>query len=46
MADGDDLFTALGSVTPPYEVQLVRGAEERTVTVGTTAPKGRTPGDA
>ncbi len=46
VADGDDLYTALGSVTPPYDVQLVRGAEERTVTIGTTAPKGRTPGDA
>jgi serine protease Do len=46
VADGDDLFTALGSVTPPYEVKLVRGAEERTVTVGATTPKGRTPGDA
>ena len=44
VTDGDDLFTALGSVTPPYEVKLVRGAEERTVTVG--APRGRTPGDA
>jgi serine protease Do len=44
VADGDDLFTALGNVAPPYEVQLVRGAEERTVTVG--GAKGRTPGDA
>jgi len=44
VADGDDLFTALGSVKAPYEVKLVRGVEERTVTIG--APKGRTPGDA
>jgi serine protease Do len=44
VTDGDDLFSALGSVTGPYEVKLVRGAEERTVTVG--APAGRTPGDA
>ncbi len=44
IADGDDLFEALGAVTPPFEVGIVRGAEERTVTVG--APKGRTPGDA
>jgi len=44
VTDGDDLFDALGSVTVPFEVGLVRGAEERSVTVG--APKGRTPGDA
>ena len=43
-ADGDDLFSALASVSGPYEVKLVRGAEERTVTVG--EPAGRTPGDA
>ncbi len=49
VADGDDLYTALGAVTPPYDVQLVRGAEERTVTIGAKeqkGPKGRTPGDA
>ncbi len=34
VADGDDLFTALGTVTGPYEVKLVRGAEERVVSVG------------
>jgi S1-C subfamily serine protease len=33
IADADDLFDALGSVTPPFELALVRGAEERTVTV-------------
>jgi serine protease Do len=44
VADGDDLFSALGSVTIPYEVKLVRGVEERTVTVG--AAQARTPGDA
>ncbi len=44
VADGDDLFTALGTVSGTYEVKLVRGAEDRTVTVG--EPKGRTPGDA
>jgi serine protease Do len=43
-ADGDDLFAALATVTGAYEVKLVRGAEERSVTVG--APAGRTPGDA
>jgi S1-C subfamily serine protease len=44
VADGDDLFSALATVSGAYEVRLVRGAEERTVTVG--APAGRTPGDA
>jgi serine protease Do len=44
VVDADDLFSALATVKPPYEVKLVRGAEERTVTVG--APKGRTKGDA
>jgi S1-C subfamily serine protease len=44
VADGDDLFSALATVNGTYEVKLVRGAEERTVTVG--APAGRTPGDA
>jgi serine protease Do len=44
VTDADDLFAALGTVTAPYEVKLVRGAEDRTVTVG--GPKGRTPGDA
>lgn len=44
VADGDDLFAALATVSGAYEVKLVRGAEERTVTVGAAA--GRTPGDA
>ena len=44
VADADDLFDALGSVETPFEVGLVRGADEHTVTVG--AAKGRTPGDA
>ena len=44
VANGDDLFDALGSLKPPFEVGLVRGSEERTVTVGT--PQGRTPGNA
>ena len=34
VTDGDDLFTALGGVSGTYEVKLVRGAEERTVSVG------------
>lgn len=42
--DADDLHEALGTLAQPFELGLVRGAEERTVTVG--APKGRTPGDA
>jgi serine protease Do len=44
VADGDDLFDALGSLKPPFELGLVRGTEERSVTIG--APKGRTPGNA
>lgn len=34
ITDSDDLFSALAGVTGSYEVKLVRGAEERTVTVG------------
>ena len=34
VADADDLFAALGGVSGEYEVKLVRGAEDRTVTVG------------
>ena len=44
IADGDDLHDALGLLETPFEIELVRGAEERVVTVG--AAKGRTPGDA
>ena len=44
VADADDLFSVLAGVKTPYPVTLVRGADERTVTVG--AAKGRTPGDA
>ena len=46
IADGDDLFDALGRLSVPFEVGVVRGADERTVTVGGTRPAGRTPGDA
>lgn len=48
IADGDDLFDALGRLSTPFELGVVRGAEERTVSVGaaSTAAKGRTPGDA
>jgi serine protease Do len=34
VADADALFDALSSATPPFEVRLVRGNEERTVAVG------------
>jgi serine protease Do len=46
VADADDLHDALGSVEGTYEVGLVRGAEERTVTVGGASKPERTPGDA
>jgi serine protease Do len=42
--DADDLHEALGAAAQPFDIGLVRGAEERTVTVG--AAQGRTPGDA
>ena len=34
IADADDLFEALGAVKLPFDVVLVRGTEERTVSVG------------
>lgn len=46
IADGDDLHEALGVLTAPFELELVRGAEERVVTVGSSSSTGRTPGDA
>lgn len=45
IADGDDLHEALGVLAAPFEIELVRGAEGRVVTVG-SASGGRTPGDA
>jgi serine protease Do len=36
LADADDLFAALKTLDLPFELRLVRGAEERTVTVGAT----------
>lgn len=45
ISDADDLHDALSTLQTPFELELVRGAEERTVTVG-AAPTGRTPGDA
>ena len=44
IADADDLHDALSALEHPFELGIVRGAEDRTVTVG--AVKGRTPGDA
>jgi len=44
IADADDLHDALGALDLPFELGIVRGAEDRSVTVG--AAKGRTPGDA
>jgi serine protease Do len=43
IADADDLHAALASAEPPFEVKLVRGADERTVQVGAQT---RTAGDA
>ena len=34
IADADDLFAALGELELPFDLKLVRGAEERTVRVG------------
>jgi S1-C subfamily serine protease len=34
VTDADDLYSALGGVSGTYEVKFVRGAEERTVSVG------------
>ena len=48
VSDGDDLFDALGRLSAPFELGVVRGADERTVTIGEAGAtaKGRTPGDA
>jgi serine protease Do len=41
ITDADDLFAALGALELPFELKLVRGAEDRTVTVGAgTAANG------
>ncbi len=40
ITDADDLFAALGAVEPPFEVRLVRGAEEHTVSVGGATATG------
>jgi serine protease Do len=43
--DADDLQDALASLTPPYDLVMVRGADEMTLKVS-GARKERTPGDA
>ena len=43
IADADDLHAALAAVEPPFEVKLVRGADELTVQV---SAQTRTAGDA
>ncbi|MFL5686702.1 MAG: S1C family serine protease [Chloroflexota bacterium] len=45
IADADDLQDALGMLNPPFDVVLVRGADEKTVTIS-GAKQQRTPGDA
>jgi serine protease Do len=41
LTDADDLFAALGALDLPFDLKLVRGAEERTVRVGSgTAATG------
>ncbi len=45
IADGDDLHDALVVLEAPFEIELVRGAEERVVTVSART-EGRTRGDA
>lgn len=57
IANADDLFDALGTLKVPFTVGLVRGSEERTVTIDSGASRDdaandraakseRTPGDA
>ena len=45
IVDADDLQDALASLTPPYDLVVVRGADEKTLKI-TGAKKERTPGDA
>jgi len=45
IVDGDDLADALGAMKPPYDIVVVRGADEMTLTVS-GAKQQRTPGDA
>jgi serine protease Do len=41
--DADDLQDALAALEPPYDLGIVRGADDKTLTV---SKAGRTPGDA
>ena len=45
IVDADDLADALSALKPPYDIVIVRGADEKTVTVS-AAKQQRTPGDA
>jgi len=45
IADADDLQDALGTLKPPFDVVIVRGADEKTLSVSAAKPQ-RTPGDA
>jgi serine protease Do len=45
IVDADDLQDALAAIKPPYDLVVVRGAEEKTLKV-TGAKTERTPGDA
>ena len=40
IADPDELVEAIAAASGPYEVRIVRGTEERTVTVGGAAATG------
>ena len=40
VTDADQLFEALAAASMPFEVRIVRGTEERTVSVGGTAAAG------
>jgi S1-C subfamily serine protease len=47
IADADDLQDALGKLSAPYELVVVRGADEQKLTVKEVETKAqRTPGDA
>lgn len=42
LTDADDLFAALGALELPFDLKLVRGADEQTVKVGGDAPGSAT----
>jgi S1-C subfamily serine protease len=45
ITDPDDLQDALAALMPPYDIVIVRGADEKTLSVTPAKPQ-RTPGDA